>query len=71
MTSKAPKLHYTEAEAAAELGVSVERLRSLIRSYIATSEEELANAPLATYQRSDLLLLKFLADQQPTATVPD
>ena len=60
MISRTGKSQYTEAEAAEELGVSVERLRVLIRRHIVTAEEDLTNVPLTTYQPSDLLLLRFL-----------
>ena len=60
MTLRTGKSHYTETEAAEELGVSVERLRVLIRKHIVTTDEDLTNVPIASFQPSDLLLLKFL-----------
>ncbi len=60
---KSPKGNYTELEAAEELGVSIERLRSLIRAHVVHSDEELTNVPMATFQPSDLLLLRFLCKQ--------
>jgi len=58
------KTQYSEAEAARELGVSIEQLRSLIRSHVADSDEDLNNVPATSFHPSDLLLLKlFLASQ--------
>ncbi|HEY7335025.1 MAG TPA: hypothetical protein VH639_09085 [Bryobacteraceae bacterium] len=59
---------YTEAEAAQELGVSVERLRTMVRACILDSDDELKNLPGATFQRSDLLILRLLAAQSSTET---
>ena len=61
MTLRTGKSHYSENEAAEELGISVERLRVLIRRHIVTSDEDLNNVPMASFQPSDLLLLKLLA----------
>ncbi len=63
MVSKMTKSQYTEVEAAEELGVSVDRLRTLIRSHIVTSDEDVPNIAITTYQPSDLLLLRFLTGQ--------
>ena len=60
MISRTGKSQYTETEAAEELGVSIERLRVLIRNHIVTSDEDLSNVSIASFQPSDLLLLKFL-----------
>ena len=68
--TKSVKTQYTEAEAAEELGLSVDSLRALIRNYVASNEEELTNLPAAIFQRSDLLLLKFIVRQQLTSTSP-
>lgn len=54
------KSEYTETEAAEELGVSTDRLRTLIRNHVIHSDEDLTNIPLASFQPSDLLLLRFL-----------
>jgi hypothetical protein len=63
LPSKPNKTQYTEAEAAEELGVSVEQLRVLIRNHIAKSDEDLAHIAVATFHPSDLLVLKILAGQ--------
>ena len=60
MMSRTAKSQYNEVEAAEELGVSVERLRVLIRRHVVTSDEDLNNVPIASFQPSDLLLLRFL-----------
>ncbi len=57
---------YSECEAAMELGVSVDRLRSLIRSHIVESDEDLNNVSAASFHPSDLLLLKILSSLPPT-----
>jgi DNA-binding transcriptional MerR regulator len=56
------KSHYTETEAAEELGVSVSQLRALVRERIARSEEDVRNLPMAYFQPADLLLLKLITN---------
>ena len=60
---RSSKGSYTELEAAQELGVSVDRLRHLIRTHIVQSDEELSNVSNACFQASDMLLLKLLCRQ--------
>jgi hypothetical protein len=55
------KTHYSEQEAAIELGLSLPELRSLLRSHIVECEEDMHNTPTACFQPSDLLILKLLA----------
>ena len=62
--TKPSKSHYSEAEAASEIGVSVDDLRSLIKSTIVDKEEDLNNVPQTTYQPSDLVLMRFLVMQR-------
>ena len=62
--TKPNKSHYSETEAAVEIGVSVDDLRSLVKSRIVDKEEDLTNIPQATYQPSDLVLLRFLVNQR-------
>lgn len=57
---KPAKTQYSENEAAAELGVSLEELRTLIRSHIVETDEDLNNVPMASFHPSDLLVLKLL-----------
>lgn len=54
------KSHYSESEAASALGVSVDHLRTLIRSHIVRAEEDMANVPTTTFQPSDLLILRMI-----------
>ena len=63
--SKPVKAHYSEVEAAEELGVTVEQLRSLIRAHVIEREEDLSNLSIASFQPSDLLLLRFLTGGAP------
>jgi hypothetical protein len=66
---KPAKTQYSEHEAAQELGVSLEELRTLIRSHIVESDEDLNNVPMASFHPSDLLVLKLLlsSKESPTA----
>ena len=66
---KPSKTQYSELEAAEELGVSLEELRTLIRSHIVESDEDLNNVPMASFHPSDLLVLKLLlsSKESPTA----
>jgi len=61
LASRLSKGQYSEREAAEELGVSVDQLRSLIRSHIVDSDEDLKNVPIANFHPSDLLVLKILS----------
>jgi hypothetical protein len=58
---KPGKTQYSEHEAAEELGVSVDQLRTMIRSHIVETDEELNNVGVASFQPSDLLILKILS----------
>ncbi len=58
MRSKEAKMSYTELEAAEKLGVSVDQLRSLVRSHISRGEE---NGQVSTFRPSDLVVLRILA----------
>ena len=63
LPTKQNKTQYSEAEAAQELGMSVEQLRVLIRNHIAQSDEDLNHIAMASFHPSDLLVLKILAGQ--------
>ena len=65
---KPVKTQYTENEAAQELGVSVEDLRSMIRSHIVETDEDLNNVPMASFHPSDLLVLKLLLNSKSNPT---
>lgn len=62
--TKPNKSQYSETEAAAEIGVSVDELRMLVKSRIVDKEEDLNNVPQAIYQPSDLVMLRFLVQQR-------
>lgn len=59
------KSHYSEQEAAVELGLSVPELRSLLRSHIVEKEEDMHHASATSFQPSDLLILKLLSASRP------
>ncbi len=61
LVTRPTKSQFTETEAAEELGISVERLRSLIRHHVVEKDEDLNNVPVTTFQPSDLLILRLLA----------
>jgi len=65
------KSQYSETEAAEELGVSIEQLRSMIRNHVIDRDEDLSNVPVTTFQPSDLLILRLLTRKQPDSTQPD
>jgi hypothetical protein len=64
-SSRTGKSQYSETEAAEELGVSVEQLRSMIRSHVVDRDEDLNNVPVTTFQPSDLLVLRLLGRVVP------
>jgi hypothetical protein len=64
LPSKSNQTQYSEVEAARELGVTVDQLRSLIRSHIAQTDEDLNHIAVASFHPSDLLVLKILAGQK-------
>jgi hypothetical protein len=65
------KMQYSEQEAALELGLSVEDLRTLIRSHIVDTDEDLNNVPMASFHPSDLLVLRLLLSSTSTPTTAD
>ena len=54
------KAQYTEAEAAQQLGVSIDVLRGLIRSLVNIGESDANNVPMTSFLPSDLLVLRLL-----------
>ena len=54
------KAEYTEEEAASTLGVSIDELRTLVRTHVIKDEVNL-EAPITSFRPTDLLLLKMLA----------
>ena len=67
LTTRTGKSQYSEMEAAEELGISVEQLRTMIRSHVIDRDEDLNNVPATTFQPSDLLILRLLAGMPPAA----
>jgi len=66
-TGRPGKSQYSETEAAEELGISVEQLRTMIRSHVIDREEDLSNVSATAFQPSDLLVLRLLSGNR-TAT---
>lgn len=54
-------MSYTETEAAEKLGVSVDQLRSLVRSHISRGED---GGTISNFRPSDLVVLRILASGQ-------
>lgn len=59
--SSTKKSHYSEAEAAKALGISIDQLHALILNHIVENSEDLRNVPRAIFHPSDLLVLRLLA----------
>jgi hypothetical protein len=71
LPTRPAKSQYTEAEAAEELGISIERLRTMIRSHVVERDEDLNNVSVTTFQPSDLLILRLLAGMPTSPTLQD
>ena len=61
IATRPQKMHFTEAEAAHDLGITLDQFRTLIRQHITYGQEEDGNISNTVFQPSDLLLLKFLS----------
>lgn len=59
------KSEYTEAEAAAVLGITPEELRELLRTHIVKDELDLEDVRGFTYRPSDLLMLTLVCSEDP------
>ena len=59
--TKAPRIQYSENEAARILGLSVDELRALVRDHILNDPDSDA---LDTYEPTDLVLLRVLAGKR-------
>lgn len=68
---KPTKSHYSEAEAAVALGVSVDDLRSLIRRHLLKPDEDSSTVASATFQPSDLLVLRMVLSGMRPLERPD
>ena len=51
--------------------MSVEHLRTIIRSHVVDQEEDANNIPVTTFQPSDLLILRLLAGMPTSPTQRD
>jgi hypothetical protein len=51
-------MNYTETEAAEKLGVSVDQLRTLVRSYICRGED---SGVISNFHPTDLVVLRILS----------
>lgn len=69
--SRTGKSQYSEAEAAEELGISVEQFRAMIRSHVIDRDEDLDNVPVTSFQPSDLLILRLLGGMCPQSAKGD
>ncbi len=69
--SRTGKSQYSESEAAEELGISVEQLRTMIRSHVVDRDEDLNNVPVTTFQPSDLLVLRLLSGRRADSARED
>jgi hypothetical protein len=58
--NNAPKVQYSEHEAAEVLGVTVNELRGLVRAHI-VKDDDSANPAVPMYHKSDLVVLRVLA----------
>ena len=55
------KSSYSEVEAAEELGITVTRLREMIRHHVVEHDDDVNNVPQTSFQPSDLVILRVLA----------
>ncbi len=69
--TRSGKSQYSETEAAEEMGISVEQLRTMIRSHVVDQDEDLNNVPVTTFQPSDLLILRLLSGRREDSTHQD
>ncbi len=65
--SRLAKSMYSETEAAEALGISVDRLRTLIRMHVLNGDDEVPAGSSPTFQASDLLILRFLSGAEETS----
>lgn len=68
ITSRPPRGHYTEAEVARLLDVSLDELRALVRERILGADDDAAgNLSITCYQPSDVLLLRLIVNERKAA----
>jgi len=66
--ARPPKGYFNETEAAQALGVTLDEFRTLVRTHLLESDEDLANLPRMYYQPSDLVVLRMLAAQRASGS---
>lgn len=59
------RVQYSEFEAAQKLGITVERLRALVKDHLLNGEGR-----ALAFRPTDLVLLKYLASAPATAALP-
>ena len=59
------KVEYTEEEAALALGISIARLRELVKTHV-IKEDSGPDVPISSFRPTDLLLLKMLSESHAT-----
>jgi hypothetical protein len=69
LMTRAGRSQYTEVEAAEELGVSVEHLRTIVRNHVVERAEDVDNLPVTSFQPSDLLILRLLGGMPTNPTI--
>ncbi len=60
--------HYSEAEAARELSLSVEEFRRLILEHVVEKEGDMRHSRKTVFHPSDLLLLRLLSGRTAVPT---
>jgi hypothetical protein len=63
LSKQQSKLQYSEAEAAAHLGITVDQLRSLVKHHIAKGDDDFDSLESTSFHASDLLILRILSSQ--------
>jgi hypothetical protein len=63
---KAAQSQYSESEAAQKLGIPVDELRRVIHRHIFSPNDEAVGEALATFNASDLVLLRILMTSAPS-----
>ncbi|MFN7924943.1 MAG: hypothetical protein U0Q16_32900 [Bryobacteraceae bacterium] len=60
MAKTASKSFFSEAEAARELGITIDEFRTLVKRHIGTADEDVKNMGVTAYHASNLLALRML-----------
>lgn len=65
LAQQSTKMQFTESEAAGELGISLEQLRSMIRTLVADQDSDPGEITVSQLQAADLLLLRMVCASGP------